>query len=277
MISNSILFSQTGLFAQHQKKEINLLVHKIDSLRFSNPDKHKEWIIDGGVTSAYFDKDNLVYLHFLQVDELINRMIVTYFKDDQPIKIHLYEQIPDWEEFNENPKHDSLEALQDILNVMMYKESSTNIYISDSIRAYNLERGKEILVPEVNTGQFKRVLSAISNMRAKISGVEPSLVTDTLTSRDSLENYVGKLITIKGKIHYAFIPTLMGVDISCYDVYRNSGDPDGKIGIATGILVKTVMTGTDGSTQNRGDGTFYHLKDPDLRKASYAEVKLVEE
>ena len=100
---------------------------------------------------------------------------------------------------------------------------------------------------------------------------------DTLTSVDNLNGYVGKLVTIKGVIFYAKIPRIIGVDVSCFDIYNNSGNPQGKTGIATGILIKTVVKEVVPHSANRGVGTFYRLKDPASKWGWDAEAKLIEE
>lgn len=95
---------------------------------------------------------------------------------------------------------------------------------------------------------------------------------DTLTSKLNIENYVGKLITIKGEITKTKIPQIIGIDVSCKE-YSYLG----KIGIATGILEKRVVVINDSLpiNQNRGNGTFYRLKAID---STYeAEIKIIED
>ena len=86
------------------------------------------------------------------------------------------------------------------------------------------------------------------------------IVTDTLTTQSNLDYYVGKLVTIKGEISNTKIPQILGIDVS-YAGY----DSRGEIGIATGILIKTIVLekDIDPYTQNRGAGTFYRLKEPE--------------
>jgi len=97
---------------------------------------------------------------------------------------------------------------------------------------------------------------------------------DTLTSVDNLDDYVGKIIILKGEISYSKIPTILGVDVNCNTIYSENGDPNGKTGVATGILVKTVVTEVDPYTTNRGTGTFYRLDGSITGLA--AEAKLLE-
>jgi len=89
--------------------------------------------------------------------------------------------------------------------------------------------------------------------------------TEFIESTKQLDKYVGKLITIKGTVTNTKIPTIMGIDIL-------SDDPDlrGQLGIATGILQKTVFTEDkiDKYSANRGAGTFYNLKDPNAKFAA---------
>lgn len=81
---------------------------------------------------------------------------------------------------------------------------------------------------------------------------------DTLTSKVNLNNYVNKLITIKGEISNTKIPQIIGIDVSCKE-----SECRGEIGIATGVLIKTVILEKDVNpySSNRGAGTFYRLKE----------------
>lgn len=83
-----------------------------------------------------------------------------------------------------------------------------------------------------------------------------------VTKKVDLDKNVGKFIIIKGEIISAKIPTIIGVDVSLKDVSEEFGDVSGKIGMASGILIKTVVTDADLHSTNRGNGTFYRLKDP---------------
>ena len=88
--------------------------------------------------------------------------------------------------------------------------------------------------------------------------------TEIIESTKQLDKYVGKLITIKGTVTNTKIPTIMGIDI-----YSDDPDLRGQLGIATGILQKTVFTEDeiDKYSANRGAGTFYNLKDPNAKFA----------
>ena len=81
---------------------------------------------------------------------------------------------------------------------------------------------------------------------------------DTLTSNVNLDNYVNKLITIKGEISNTKIPQIIGIDVSCME-----SECRGEIGIATGILIKIVILekDVDPYSANRGAGTYYKLKE----------------
>ena len=89
--------------------------------------------------------------------------------------------------------------------------------------------------------------------------------TEIIESSEQLDKYVGKSITIKGAVTNTKIPTIMGIDIL-------SDNPNlrGKLGVATGILQKTVLTEDeiDKYAANRGAGTFYKLLDPDTNFAA---------
>jgi len=85
------------------------------------------------------------------------------------------------------------------------------------------------------------------------------ILTDTITTRENLDNYVNTLVTIKGKISNTKIPQILGIDVDC-----NEYNPKGKIGIVTGVLIKTIVLEKDVErySQNRGAGVFYRLKEP---------------
>ena len=91
---------------------------------------------------------------------------------------------------------------------------------------------------------------------------------EIIESSEQLDKYVGKSITIKGAVTNTKIPTIMGIDIL-------SDDPNlrGKLGVATGILQKTVFTEDeiDKYAANRGAGTFYKLMNPDTNFAAQVE------
>jgi len=108
-------------------------------------------------------------------------------------------------------------------------------------------------------------------------------VVAVVTKKENLDKYVGKRITVKGEIFYKFIPTIIGVDVSCINVYKIGQDLNGKKAVATGVLTKTIvkeipkMKSKEGyvtGSQNRGVGTFYALIVPE-NDSNYAEVKLI--
>jgi len=73
---------------------------------------------------------------------------------------------------------------------------------------------------------------------------------------DNLDDYVGQLITIKGRVLNSKQPRIIGVDISTHNP-----DLRGKRAKATGILKKRIVKPEDvrHDSQNRGAGTFYRL------------------
>jgi hypothetical protein len=83
-----------------------------------------------------------------------------------------------------------------------------------------------------------------------------------VTEKVDLDKNMGKFIIIKGEIQNSKTPTIIGVDVSIKDVYEEFGDVSGKIGMACGILLKTIVTDADPYSTNRGNGTFYRIKDP---------------
>jgi hypothetical protein len=96
---------------------------------------------------------------------------------------------------------------------------------------------------------------------------------DTITTNTNLDSYLSKLITIKGEVSNTKIPQILGIDVSCEEDCSN-----GEIGIATGILVKIVVSKQDINryTQNRGAGIFYKLMEPNSEyhaKASIVKTK----
>jgi hypothetical protein len=97
-----------------------------------------------------------------------------------------------------------------------------------------------------------------------------TIKTDTLTSKMNLDNYVNKLITIKGEISNTKIPQIIGIDVSCME-----SECRGEIGIATGILIKIVILekDVDPYSANRGAGTYYRLKE--LNTEFETEVKIL--
>ena len=97
-----------------------------------------------------------------------------------------------------------------------------------------------------------------------------------ITSKENLDEYVSKLITIKGKITYSKIPTIIGVDVSCRKAYKINKNLNGMIAVSTGVLRKKVVTDADNNSSNRGNGVFYWLQHP-KNKYVLAEVKLIEE
>jgi hypothetical protein len=92
-------------------------------------------------------------------------------------------------------------------------------------------------------------------------------LTDTIISRENLDDHVNKLITIKGEISRTKIPQILGIDVDCVNC-------EGKNGIATGILIKTIVLekDVDPYSQNRGAGVFYRLKDPNSEYDAQVEI-----
>ena len=85
-----------------------------------------------------------------------------------------------------------------------------------------------------------------------------------VTNQSDLDLYVGKVITVRGKVTNTKIPTIIGVDVR-----SDAPDLRGEIGEATGTLYKWTVT-KEGLEQtikekgifpNRGLGTFYRLKE----------------
>lgn len=97
-----------------------------------------------------------------------------------------------------------------------------------------------------------------------------------VTNKENLDQYVGKLITIKGKIVYKHIPTIIGVEVSCKNAYKIDENLNGRIGTANGILTKIIVTEIDSVTQNRGVGTFYRLKYENSNRNSEVTLSLRE-
>lgn len=94
---------------------------------------------------------------------------------------------------------------------------------------------------------------------SQVNNDAAEIVTDTILTPANLDDYVNKLVTIKGEILNTKIPQIIGIDVDCTEYH-----PEGKIGIATGILIKTVVLekDVDPYSTNRGAGTFYRLKAP---------------
>ena len=92
-----------------------------------------------------------------------------------------------------------------------------------------------------------------------------------VTKPEDLEQYVNKVITLKGMVTNTKTPTIIGVDIA-------SDNPDlrGQYAEATGKLIKLVLSeeDIDITSTNRGAGIFYRLQD--LNYPEYdAPVRLV--
>ena len=84
-----------------------------------------------------------------------------------------------------------------------------------------------------------------------------------VTKKENLDKYVGQYITIKGEISYKFISTIIGVDVSCNNAFKENKNLQGIQAKASGVLIKTVIKKVNPYSQNRGKGTFYRLKDPE--------------
>lgn len=78
-------------------------------------------------------------------------------------------------------------------------------------------------------------------------------------SGDDLEQFVGKLITIRGKVSNTKIPQIEGIDVDIEALFLNEED----VCFAIGILTKTVVKpeDVDNRIANRGAGTFYSLNE----------------
>lgn len=86
-----------------------------------------------------------------------------------------------------------------------------------------------------------------------------------IEKHEDLEKHVGEIITIKGVVSNTKIPCIIGVDI-----LSDSPDLRGEIGIASGILEKSVVLEEDVDiySSNRGAGTFYLLRNPSTKQIS---------
>lgn len=89
-----------------------------------------------------------------------------------------------------------------------------------------------------------------------------------LTDTADRDEFIGTLVTIRGKVINSKIPTIIGVDV-------RSSDPDlrGQQGEATGILERWVVTPEEieeADYAHRGPGVFYRLKDQDSVYAATA-------
>ena len=97
-------------------------------------------------------------------------------------------------------------------------------------------------------------------------GADPKNDPPVISSTDDLDVYVGKVITIRGKVLNSKIPRIMGIDVQ-------SDDPDlrGKEAEATGILQRWEVTAEQiakANYANRGSGIFYRLKAIDSNYAA---------
>jgi hypothetical protein len=85
--------------------------------------------------------------------------------------------------------------------------------------------------------------------------------TPVITSHAKLDNYVGEVITIEGKVSRTKLPTIIGVDIKAD---YNLSDKKCR---ATGKLLKGITTEEEAAqlqqkgVAHRGAGTFYRLGD----------------
>lgn len=100
--------------------------------------------------------------------------------------------------------------------------------------------------------------------------------TDTITNKKDLDKYIGKVVTIKGSVSNTFIPTILGVDVSCENASKRHFNLQGKTGVATGVLNKTVVKKVVPFTQSRGVGVFYSLTDVNSKEGFYSEVKIID-
>jgi len=96
------------------------------------------------------------------------------------------------------------------------------------------------------------------------SYAEEKINIPIVTNQSDLDLYLGKVITIRGKVTNTKIPTIIGVDVR-----SDAPDLRGDIGEATGTLRKWTVTQEEleqtikeeGMIPNRGPGTFYRLKE----------------
>ena len=87
-----------------------------------------------------------------------------------------------------------------------------------------------------------------------------------ITSQMNIDAYIGQVISIKGEVANTKIPTIFGIDVK-----SDSPNLRGKVGIATGILEKWIITGEElerrmeekGMFPHRGPGVYYRLKEVD--------------
>lgn len=111
------------------------------------------------------------------------------------------------------------------------------------------------------------IIIALAQIACQAQINKTETLSDTITSRKNLDDYVNKLITIKGEISRTKIPQILGIDVDCVNC-------KGKNGIATGILIKTIVLekDVDPYSQNRGAGVFYRLKNPNSEYDAQVEI-----
>jgi hypothetical protein len=97
-----------------------------------------------------------------------------------------------------------------------------------------------------------------------------------ITKSEQIEGAIGKLVTIQGEFRFSKIQSILNVDVD-----GNSLGPDIPSAVATGILLKSVVTQEDldreekrlgGVFAHRGPGTYYHLSDPATGRIAKAEA-----
>ena len=99
---------------------------------------------------------------------------------------------------------------------------------------------------------------------AYASYAEDNINIPVVTNQSDLDLYVGKVITIRGKVTNTKIPTIIGIDVR-----SDASDLRGDIGEATGMPHKWTVTKErleqtikeKGMFPNRGPGTYYRLKE----------------
>ena len=95
-----------------------------------------------------------------------------------------------------------------------------------------------------------------------------------LTEAEQLPQHVGQVVSLRGAVALARVPTLLGVDVDAANL------KDGQMAIATGRLEKSVVTMVEiqertrkeGAFAHRGPGTFFRLMDPKTSQLARAKA-----
>jgi hypothetical protein len=145
-------------------------INKVDSLRFSKTStqkKLKDMSACGGSVSSEFYNDTLIHIYAFRGVELYSSILRVYFKENAPVRIYYYEAFPEWDKFNDNPKNDTIEEMEDIINVMTYKETAVSYYFTEPIIMFQFEKGKEVPAP-LNKELLKELLNCIETMKREL-------------------------------------------------------------------------------------------------------------